>query len=163
MIRLELHAQLLLPSLLPLLHDCFHSQPPVYFAELEGIYQAIDNWDELHALVLLLLEQASEHLAFAQFGIYLPTPSSTANPAPPSYPFIRPRAIAACPTLQNTLRACGRSIGDYRGRFEDGEGELPAAPEQVTAKERQEVLAAGWDCLVAYESQVARMHAESKS
>ncbi|GAA6043477.1 hypothetical protein JCM8097_000729 [Rhodosporidiobolus ruineniae] len=35
--------QLIPPSLLPLLHDCVHYLRPLWFAELEAIYQAVDN------------------------------------------------------------------------------------------------------------------------
>ncbi|GAA6005206.1 hypothetical protein JCM10207_002898 [Rhodosporidiobolus poonsookiae] len=214
--HLDPHAQLLPPSLLPLLHDCFHSNPPAYFAELEVIWQAIDNWDELQILALQLTRQTAkceqayskelrtldgiEKKAWCglwttsswrrqrqramearkaeiavkqlsreiernwyQFGIYLPEPSNTAIAAPPSYPFVRPRSTAACPTLKHTLRAAGRSIGDFRGRFEDGEGALPMDPEKVSAKEREAVGTAGWDCFAAYERKVARMHAQPKA
>ncbi|GAA6025946.1 hypothetical protein JCM10207_004490 [Rhodosporidiobolus poonsookiae] len=39
--------QLIPPTLLPLIHDCFHSATPLWYQELESVYQAVTNWEEL--------------------------------------------------------------------------------------------------------------------
>ncbi|GAA6026023.1 hypothetical protein JCM10207_008115 [Rhodosporidiobolus poonsookiae] len=39
------------PSLVSVIHDCRHHVPPLYFAEFEVIYQAVDNRDELNEVL----------------------------------------------------------------------------------------------------------------
>ncbi|GAA6015099.1 hypothetical protein JCM10207_008730 [Rhodosporidiobolus poonsookiae] len=39
--------QLIPPTLLPLIHDCFHSATPLWYQELESVYRAVTNWEEL--------------------------------------------------------------------------------------------------------------------
>ncbi|GAA6043485.1 hypothetical protein JCM8097_000736 [Rhodosporidiobolus ruineniae] len=39
--------QLIPPSLLPVLHDCVHHRPPLWFAELEELYRSVDNLPSL--------------------------------------------------------------------------------------------------------------------
>ncbi|GAA6043480.1 hypothetical protein JCM8097_000731 [Rhodosporidiobolus ruineniae] len=47
MAPIKIDDQVLPPSLLPVLHDCLHHRPPLWFAELEELYQGIDNMREL--------------------------------------------------------------------------------------------------------------------
>ncbi|GAA6043474.1 hypothetical protein JCM8097_000728 [Rhodosporidiobolus ruineniae] len=40
---IEIDQHILPPSLLPVLHDCLHHRPPLWFAKLEELYQSINN------------------------------------------------------------------------------------------------------------------------
>ncbi|GAA6019307.1 hypothetical protein JCM10207_001256 [Rhodosporidiobolus poonsookiae] len=63
----EVGAPLLPPSFASVLHDCLHHWPPLYFAEFEAIYQAVDNVDELNKAPLAFLR--AFHLALTAYGV----------------------------------------------------------------------------------------------
>ncbi|GAA6044263.1 hypothetical protein JCM8097_004319 [Rhodosporidiobolus ruineniae] len=123
MVHIFLRTRLTPPTLLPFLHDLYHHQTPRWFAELEAVYRAVDNLDDLldealHQEVTLdklnlywrfRWSRLQEDLSIEQWrrngyllnwyplGITVP---ATSSELPPPYPETRPLALRTCPLLR---------------------------------------------------------------